>query len=101
MSILLKPVVTEKMTAQSSEKYADKGFRYAFVVTTDANKVEIKKEVERTYGVTVESVNTMNYIGKIKFRYTQTKIMTGLVKKAKKAVVTLKKGDSIYFYGNI
>ena len=43
----------------------------------------------------------MNYIGKIKFRYTQTKIMTGTVKKSKKAVVTLKKGDTIDFYGNI
>lgn len=79
---------------------ADKG-RYAFVVERTANKVEIKKAIEKAYGVTVSSVNTMNYIGKVKFRYTQTKIMTGLVKKAKKAVVTLKKGDSIDFYGNI
>ena len=95
MSIYVKPIITEKFSAM-----ADKG-RYAFVVEQTANKVEIKKAIEKAYGVTVASVNTMNYIGKIKFRYTQTKIMTGLVKKAKKAVVTLKKGDSIDFYGNI
>ncbi len=95
MSIYVKPIITEKFSAM-----ADKG-RYAFVVEKTANKVEIKQAIEKAYGVTVDSVNTMNYIGKIKFRYTQTKIMTGLVKKAKKAVVTLKKGDTIDFYGNI
>ena len=95
MSIYVKPIITEKYSAM-----ADKG-RYAFVVEKTANKVEIKKAIEKGYGVTVEAVNTMNYIGKIKMRYTQTKIMTGLVKKTKKAVVTLKKGDAIDFYGNI
>lgn len=95
MSIYVKPIITEKFSAM-----ADKG-RYAFVVEKTANKVEIKQAIEKAYGVTVASVNTMNYIGKIKFRYTQTKIMTGLVKKSKKAVVTLKKGDTIDFYGNI
>jgi large subunit ribosomal protein L23 len=95
MSIYVKPIITEKFSAM-----ADKS-RYAFVVERTANKVEIKKAIEKAYGVTVSSVNTMNYIGKVKFRYTRTKIMTGLVKKAKKAVVTLKKGDTIDFYGNI
>ena len=95
MSIYVKPIITEKFSAM-----ADKG-RYAFVVEKTANKVEIKNAIEKAYGVTVQSVNTMNYIGKIKMRYTQTKIMSGLVKKAKKAVVTLKKGDTIDLYGNI
>jgi large subunit ribosomal protein L23 len=95
MSIYVKPIITEKFSAM-----ADKG-RYAFVVEKTANKVEIKNAIEKAYGVTVQSVNTMNYIGKIKMRYTQTKIMNGLVKKAKKAVVTLKKGDTIDLYGNI
>lgn len=95
MSIYVKPIITEKYSAM-----ADKG-RYAFVVEKTANKVEIKNAIEKAYGVTVNSVNTMNYIGKVKTRYTATKIMTGLTKKAKKAVVTLKKGDTIDFYGNI
>ena len=95
MSIYVKPIITEKFSAM-----AEKG-RYAFVVEKTANKVEIKNAIEKSYGVTVQSVNTMNYIGKIKMRYTKTKIMSGLVKKAKKAVVTLKKGDTIDLYGNI
>ncbi len=95
MSIHLKPIITEKFSAM-----ADKG-RYAFVVEKTANKVEIKNSIEKAYSVTVQSVNTVNYIGKIKTRYTKTKIMTGRVKHAKKAIVTLKKGDSIDFYGNI
>lgn len=95
MSIYVKPIITEKFSAM-----ADKG-RYAFIVERTANKVEIKQAIEKAYSVSVTSVNTMNYIGKVKFRYTQTKIMTGLVKKAKKAVVTLKKGETIDFYGNI
>lgn len=95
MSIQFEPIITEKFSAM-----ADKG-RYAFAVEEKSNKLEIKKAIEKTYGVTVESVNTMNYIGKIKFRYTQTKVLFGKVKKAKKAVVTLKKGDTIDFYGNI
>ncbi|MEK6615603.1 MAG: 50S ribosomal protein L23 [Bacteroidota bacterium] len=95
MSIYVKPIITEKYSAM-----ADKGC-YAFVVEKTANKVEIKNAIEKAYGVTVNSVNTMNYIGKIKTRYTQTKVMSGLVKKAKKAVVTLKKGDTIDFYGSI
>jgi large subunit ribosomal protein L23 len=95
MSIQVRPIITEKFSAM-----ADKG-RYAFVVAKGANKVEIKNAIEKAYGVTVEDVNTMNYGGKVKMRYTQTKIMTGIVKRAKKAVVTLKKGDTIDFYGNI
>jgi large subunit ribosomal protein L23 len=95
MSIYVKPIITEKYSAM-----ADKG-RYAFVVEKTANKVEIKNAIEKAYGVTVQSVNTMNYIGKTKMRYTATKIMSGLVKKAKKAVVTLKKGETIDLYGNI
>ena len=59
MSILIKPIVTEKMTSLAGEKFADKGFRYAFVVNKEANKIEIKQAVEKQYGVTVNSVNTM------------------------------------------
>jgi len=96
MSILLKPIVTEKMTAQ-----ADKHNRYGFIVAKNANKVEIKKAVEELYGVTVESVNTMRYGGKVKTRYTKSGMMSGKTNATKKAVVTLAKGNSIDFYSNI
>ncbi|MBI3501040.1 MAG: 50S ribosomal protein L23 [Bacteroidetes bacterium] len=95
MSIYLKPIITEKFSAMANQG------RYAFVVEKTANKLEIKNAIEKGYGVTVESVNTINYGGKIKMRYTKTKIMSGIVKRAKKAIVTLKKGDTIDFYGNI
>ena len=67
MNILLKPIVTEKMTSQG-----DKFNRYGFLVARNANKLQIKKAVEELYSVTVESVNTMRYGGKIKSRNTKS-----------------------------
>ena len=96
MNILLKPIVTEKMTSQG-----DKFNRYGFIVTRNANKIEIKKAVEELYGVTVESVNTMRYGGKVKTRYTKSGVMTGKSAATKKAVVTLAQGNTIDFYSNI
>ncbi len=96
MNILLKPIVTEKMTSQG-----DKFNRYGFIVAMNANKIEIKKAVEDLYGVTVESVNTMRYGGKVKTRYTKSGVMTGKSAARKKAVVTLAEGNTIDFYSNI
>jgi large subunit ribosomal protein L23 len=96
MNILLKPIVTEKMTGQ-----ADKQNRYGFIVAKEANKIEIKKAVEELYGVTVESVNTMRYGGKVKTRYTKSGMMSGKTVATKKAVVTLAQGNTIDFYSNI
>ncbi len=96
MDIILKPIVTEKMTAQS-ENFN----RFGFVVSKKANKIQIKKAIEEMYGVTVESVNTMRYGGKRKSRYTRTGIVTGKTGSLKKAIVTLAEGDTIDFYSNI
>ncbi len=96
MEILVKPLVTEKMTDQS-ERFN----RYGFVVDRRASKPEIKKAVESLYNVTVESVNTMVYGGKVKSRYTKGGIITGKTNSFKKAIVTLVEGDSIDFYSNI
>ena len=96
MEILVKPLVTEKMTDQS-ERFN----RYGFVVDRKASKPEIKKAVESLYNVKVESVNTMVYGGKMKSRYTKGGIITGKTNAYKKAVVTLAEGDSIDFYSNI
>jgi large subunit ribosomal protein L23 len=96
MSILLKPLVTEKMTS-----LGDKFNRYGFIVAKNANKIEIKKAVEELYGVTVEAVNTMRYGGKVKTRYTKSGVMTGKTAATKKAVVTLAEGNTIDFYSNI
>jgi large subunit ribosomal protein L23 len=96
MSILLKPIVTEKMTSQG-----DKFNRYGFIVAKNANKIEIKKAVEELYNVTVESVNTMRFSGKVKTRYTKSGVMTGKTASTKKAVITLAEGNTIDFYSNI
>ncbi|MBN1116228.1 MAG: 50S ribosomal protein L23 [Bacteroidales bacterium] len=96
MDILLKPIVTEKMTAQGESLN-----RFAFVVDKKANKIQIKSAVEEMYGVTVEAVNTMVYAGKNKSRFTRTGAIQGRTNAFKKAIVTLAEGDTIDFYSNI
>ncbi|MCF0172281.1 MAG: 50S ribosomal protein L23 [Bacteroidales bacterium] len=96
MGILIKPVVTEKMTIQG-----EKLNRYGFIVARDANKIEIKNAVEQTYGVSVVDVNTVNYHGKKKSRFTKAGILTGRANHYKKAYVTLASEDKIDFYSNI
>jgi large subunit ribosomal protein L23 len=95
MSILKKPLVTEKVSALN-----EKG-KYGFVVDLDANKVEIKKAIENQYGVNVTSVNTMNVMGKKKSRYSKTGVLEGRRPSYKKAIVTLAEGEIIDFYGNV
>ena len=75
--------------------------KYGFIVKPEANKIEIKKEVEAQYNVTVVAVNTCVYGGKSKNRYTRSGIIKGRTNAFKKAIVTLKEGDTIDFYSNI
>jgi large subunit ribosomal protein L23 len=96
MNILLKPIVTEKMTRQG-----DKFNRYGFIVAKNANKLQIKKAVEELYSVTVSDVNTMRYGGKIKSRNTKSGLLIGKTAATKKAVITLAEGNKIDFYSNI
>lgn len=96
MGVVVKPIVTEKMTDLS-----EKLNRYAFVVEKNANKIQIKEDVEKLYDVTVEAVNTMVYAGKVKSRSTKAGIIAGKTKAIKKAIVTVKDGDQIDFYSNI
>ena len=96
MAMIIKPLVTEKMT-----KTTDKFNRFGFIVRPEANKLEIKKEIEAMYNVTVVDVNTMNYAGKSKSRYTKAGFVKGRTIAVKKAIVTLKDGDTIDFYSNI
>lgn len=95
MSVLIKPLVTEKVSALN-----EKG-KYGFIVNRKANKVEIKKAVEKMYGVNVEDVNTMNYLGKAKSRYTKSRVVSGRSPSYKKAIVTVADGEVIDFYSEI
>jgi large subunit ribosomal protein L23 len=96
MGYIVKPLVTEKMTA-----ITEKQNKFGFIVRPEANKLEIKKEIEALYNVTVTDVNTMKYAGKTKSRYTRAGLVKGRTNAYKKAIVTLKEGDVIDFYSNI
>lgn len=95
MPVLKKPVINEKFA-----KLNQKGV-YGFVVDKDANKIQIKQAVEAMFGVVVESVNTMITIGKVKNRSTRTRFISGRKSSVKKAIVTLKKGETIDIYASI
>lgn len=96
MGILIKPLVTEKLTIQG-----EKLNRYGFEVDRAANKLEIKAAVEEMYGVKVSQVNTVNYHGKSKSRFTKAGLLSGRANHYKKAFVTLAGEDKIDFYSNI
>jgi len=96
MGIIIRPIITEKMTAQG-----EKMNRYGFIVDKRANKLQIKKAVKDLYGVEPDEVNTMNYTGKNKSRFTKSGVLSGKTNSFKKAIVTLAKGETIDFYSNI
>jgi large subunit ribosomal protein L23 len=96
MTVLKKPVVTEKFT-QLGEKHG----QYGFIVDKKATKEQIKAEIEKLYEVNVAAVRTMVYAGKSKTRYTKRAFINGRTPAFKKAVVTLKEGQTIDFYANI
>ena len=95
MSVLIKPVNTEKANEGSELKNC-----YTFEVAKDANKIQIKNEVEATYGVKVKEVRTLNYGPKRATRYTKTGVQVGKTNAVKKALVQLEDG-TIDFYSNI
>jgi len=84
--VLIRPIVTEKTTDMSA--HANK---YVFQVALDSNKVEIRQAVEKFFGVKVLDVRTMRMTGKPK----RVRLVTGRRPDWKKAVVTLKEGDTI------
>ena len=95
-TVLIKPIITEKST-----KSGEKAGKCAFRVAGDASKLEIKKAVEAAYSVQVEAVNTQVNVGKKKIRQTKKGMAIGMKASFKKAHVTLKKGETIDFYGNV
>ena len=96
MNVLIKPIITEKATNDS-----ELNSRYHFFVDTKANKIEIKKAVEATYGVSVEKVRTINVRPDRRTRYTKTGLQHGKTNATKKAIVQLAEGETIDIYANI
>ncbi len=95
MSVLKRPIITEKMTAQS------KIGKYAFEVEKSANKVEIGKAVEKMYSVSVTSVRTMTTLGKKKSKNIKGRIVSGMTSTTKKAIVTVAEGEVIDIYADL
>ncbi|MBR4553177.1 MAG: 50S ribosomal protein L23 [Bacteroidaceae bacterium] len=96
MGFIIKPLISEKMNNET-----EKRARYGFIVRPEANKLQIKAEVEAKFNVNVVAVNTCNYAGKNKSRYTRAGLIKGRTNAFKKAIVTLREGDAIDFYSNI
>ena len=95
MSTLKKPIVTEKATGLN-----EKG-QYVFEVERTANKVQIKKDIEQFYGVTVTGISTIRTNGKVKSKFTKGGSVSGRRAHGKKAIVTVKEGEIIDFYSGI
>ncbi|HHS95432.1 MAG TPA: 50S ribosomal protein L23 [Phaeodactylibacter sp.] len=95
-TILIKPLLTEK-----SELLSENQNQFSFIVNRKANKIEIKKAVEKMYNVNVASVNTLTQIGKSKNRNSRSGLVRGNTSTYKKAIVTLTDGETIDFFGDI
>lgn len=96
MSILIKPIITEKATEQSELQN-----QFSFVVDRNANKIEIKKAVEAAYNVSVTKVRTINVRPDRKSRFTKTGVITGKTSAYKKALVQVAEGETIDLYSNL
>ncbi|MCB0375611.1 MAG: 50S ribosomal protein L23 [Sinomicrobium sp.] len=96
MSVLIKPIITEKTNAAS-----ELNNRYSFSVDPKANKLQIKDAVETAYGVSVKKVRTINYGPERRTRYAKTGVQYSKTNAVKKAIVELAEGDRIDFYSNI
>ncbi len=96
MSVLIKPILTEKATKESELQN-----RFGFVVEKNANKIQIKKAVEQTYGVSVVSVNTSISRANRSTKYTKNGLITAKTGAYKKAFVQVKEGETIDLYTNI
>ena len=96
MDIQIIPIVSEKANAIS-----EKGNRFSFKVSPEANKYQIRDLIEELYDVKVVEIKTMNYDGKKKQRYTRTGIQRGKTAAFKKAIVTVAEGQTIDFYSNL
>ena len=93
-NVLIKPLITEKMNALTEEKK-----QYGFVVNVNENKIEIAKAIKTKFNVDVEKVNTIKYKGKRKTQFTRKGRFEGRTAEYKKAIITLKEGQTIDLFG--
>jgi len=96
MDILVKPVLTEKATNESELRNS-----YTFIVSKDANKIQIKKAIEESYGVSVIKVRTMIYGAQSATKNTKRGVQISKKGAYKKALVKISEGDRIDFFSNL
>ena len=96
MDILVKPILTEKATNESELRNS-----YTFIVSKDANKIQIKKDIEESYGVSVIKVRTMIYGAQSMTKYTKRGVQKSKKGAYKKALVKISEGDRIDFFSNL
>ena len=95
-NILIKPLVTEKMT-----ELMERENKYGFVVDYNTNKIEIAKAIEKKFEVNVVSVNTIRYKGKTKTQFTKRGRFTGKTPRFKKAIITIKEGQTLDLFEEV
>jgi large subunit ribosomal protein L23 len=95
IGILVRPIITEKMTELGEKR------QYAFEVPISVNKIEVGKAIEKKFSVKVTSIRTVMVKGKRKSQMTRRGRFEGHTKTWKKAIVTLKEGDKIDYFGNV
>jgi len=97
--IIIRPILTEKMAIMQERQN-----KYAFIVSSNANKIQIKSAIENKFNVSVTKVATMNFNGKMKQMTTKSNGKTirtqGRKASFKKALVTLMSGDNIDYLNN-
>lgn len=96
-NVLIRPLITEKMTNIS----ADQAGKYGFIVNPESNKIEIARAIEQKFNVHVVEVKTMNHSGKTKTQFRKSGRFTGKTAKFKKAIVTLKEGETIELFEQV
>jgi large subunit ribosomal protein L23 len=96
-NILIRPLITEKMTNMS----ANQAGKYGFIVNPDSNKVEIARAIEKKFNVHVVNVKTLNHSGKTKTQFRKSGRFVGTTAKFKKAIVTLKEGETIELFEQV
>ena len=96
MKVIFEPIITDKATNDSELRN-----RYSFVVSREANKIQIKKAVQEKYNVTVQKVRTQIYGSERKTKFTKRGVQRTKTNIKKKAIVDIQDGESIDFYNNL
>ena len=96
MKVIFEPIITEKATNDSELRN-----RYSFVVSREANKIQIKNAVQEKYNVTVQKVRIQIYGSERKTKFTKRGVQRTKTNIKKKAIVDIQDGESIDFYNNL